>query len=435
MRPQAVADPEPEELTGLNRLKTGGRRLGLWAVVVFAAVAAILGVIAWKKAGTSSSVRYETQAVTRGDLVVTVTATGNIEPVNKVDVGTEVSGTIASVLVNYNDQVKVGQLLANLDTTKLKAIAVQSRARLEAARASVNQARANVLEARQQLARLKQVRELSGNTVPSQRDLDAAEAALQRGLAEEASAQAQVAEAQAALEANETDLSKAVIRSPVNGMVLVRNVEPGQTVAASFQAPVLFTLAEDLTRMDLHVDVDEADVGQLREGQEATFTVDAYPDRIFPARVSQIRYGSQIVEGVVTYETLLAVDNRDLLLRPGMTATADIVVKKVEQAILAPNAAFRFAPPEKEEPSKKQTQENRGSVLQKLFPRPPQPPKSRQEQGSRGRAAQHVWTLREGEPQPVQVSVGSTDGRMTEITGGDIEPGMELVVGMTGPDG
>jgi HlyD family secretion protein len=194
------------------------------------------------------------------------------------------------------------------------------------------------------LERLQYLSKISGNRAVSVHDLDAAKAALARARADEAAARASVDLARATLEVNETDLSKAVIYSPINGIVLTRSVEPGQTVAASFQAPVLFTLAEDLSMMELHVDVDEADVGQVQEGQRAVFTVDAYPDRSFPAHIRQVRYGSKTVDGVVTYETILVVDNSDLSLRPGMTATADIVVKEIENTILIPNAALRYKP-------------------------------------------------------------------------------------------
>ena len=293
-------------------------------------------------------VKYTTQAARRGNLVVVVSATGTLEPVKKVDVGIEVSGTISKVEADYNDQVKVGQVLARLDTSRLEAQAQQNEAALQAAQAKVVQAQASVEEAQAQLARLNRVKELSGGKMPSQTDLDAAKANLARYKADEASAKASVAQAQAALNVNRTDLTKAVITSPINGVVLKRSVEPGQTVAATFQSPTLFTLAEDLTQMELQVDVDEADVGQVREGQEATFTVDAYPDRTFPARITQVRYGSQTVEGVVTYKTVLKVDNSSLALRPGMTATAVITVNKRGNVILVPNAAMRFVPTVKE---------------------------------------------------------------------------------------
>jgi len=271
---------------------------------------------------------------------------------------------------------------------------------------------------------LKKVRELSGDKVPSQHDLDAAQAALQRARAAESTAKAQVSEAQATLEAKETDLRKTVIYSPINGIVLTRDVDPGQTVAASFQAPVLFTLAEDLTQMELHVDVDEADVGRVREEQEAIFTVDAYQDRRFPARVRQVRYGSETVNGVVTYKTVLNVDNSDLSLRPGMTATADITVEKIENAILVPNAALRFAPPVTE----KETPSDPRSLLSKLLPGRPGRPARQGKDGSAGNKQQRVWTLQDGKLVPIAVTTGASDGTMTEVTGSDIAAGLGLVV-------
>jgi HlyD family secretion protein len=371
---------------------------------------------------------YRTEKARRGDLVVTVTATGNLEPTNQVDVGSELSGTVRSVEVDYNHRVKVGQVLARLDSSKLEAQNLQSKAALASAKAKVLQAQATVKEATSNLKRLRQVRKLSGNTSPSPYEIDAAEAALDRAKADEAGARAAVSEARAVLETNETDLKKAVICSPINGVVLSRSVEPGQTVAASLQAPVLFTLAEDLTQMELHVDVDEADVGQVREGQGATFTVDAYPDRTFQARITQVRYGSETNGGVVTYETVLKVENTDLSLRPGMTATADITVRKVEEVLLIPNAALRFTPPA---PAEGKPASGRG-LLDALLPHPRRR-ESRKRSGNTGsRNQQRVWTLQEGQLVPVAVTTGVSDGTLTEVTGGDVSSGMPVVVDTVG---
>jgi HlyD family secretion protein len=378
--------------------------------------------IALRPAERHEGKQYKTEEVRKGDLIVKVTATGNLEPTNQVDVGSELSGIVRSVEVDYNDSVKVGQLLASLDTSKLEAQNLQAKAALASAKAKVLQTQATVKETRSYLARLKQVRQLSGSKVPSQYDLDAAEAAFERARADEASAVAAVSQAQAVLEANETDLAKSVIRSPINGIVLTRSVEPGQTVAASLQAPVLFTLAEDLTQMELHVAVDEADVGQVQGGQVAEFTVDAYPDRTFQARITQVRYGSKTTEGVVTYETILKVDNTDLSLRPGMTATADITVNKVENVLVMPNAALRFTPP-----ASKMRTSGRG-LLGALLPRRPwrRPEKERGNSGNPNQ--QRIWTLQGGQPVPITVTIGATDGTMTEVIGGDIGPGTVLVV-------
>jgi HlyD family secretion protein len=285
----------------------------------------------------------------------------------------------------------------------------------------VLQAQATVKETRSQLARLRHARVLSGNRVPSQQDLDAAQAALDRAVADEAASRASVKQAEATLELNQTDLAKADIRSPIDGVVLTRSVEPGQTVAASLQAPVLFTLAEDLSKMELHVDVDEADVGKVHEGQRATFTVDAYPERSFPARISQVRYGSQTVDGVVTYETVLSVDNSDLSLRPGMTATAEITVQTVKDALLVPDAALRWVPPRRE------TRSSGGAgLLGALLPRLRHHQAPSEDSADSKR--KHVWVLRGGTPERVAITVGASDGTRTVVTGGKLAAGDSLVV-------
>lgn len=411
---------------GLNRNSGRRKHLRGWLVWALLVIGIAATGFAMKRVKQSNGAEYRTQEARLGDLVVTVTATGNLEPTNQVDVGSELSGIIESVEVDYNDRVKVNQVLAILDTSKLDAQNLQYRAAVASAQAKVLQAQATAAEARSNLARFKHVQELSGGKVPSQYDLDAAEAALQRARADEASARGAVSQAEATLEANETDLAKSVIRSPINGVVLSRSVEPGQTVAASLQAPVLFTLAEDLTQMELHVDVDEADVGMVREGQEATFTVDAYPERTFQARIIQVRYGSKTTDGVVTYETILEVDNSDLSLRPGMTATADITVERVEQAVLIPNAALRFSPP-----VDKSSGSGRG-LVGALFPRPPgrQPQKRKGTNGNQDQ--QQVWTLQGRQLVPIIVKTGATDGTFTQVTSGEVTPGMALVVAGVG---
>jgi HlyD family secretion protein len=402
----------------------GRRRLGKWfALVAVLVLITVLG--RWLLlTNNNTETQYKTTEASRGNLTVIVTATGNLQPTNQVEVGSEVSGTVATVSVDYNDFVKAGQELARLDTTKLEAQARQSQAAVESARASLLQARASTLEARNEMARLDHVRELSKGRLPSRHDQDAAEATLKRAEADEAMTLANIAEAEAKLRVDQTNLEKAVIISPINGVVLIRSVEPGQTVAASLQAPVLFTLAEDLTKMELHVNVDEADVGQAKEGQQATFTVDAYPDRIFPAHITQVRYGSQAAEGVVTYLTVLNVDNSDLSLRPGMTATADIVVQQLQNALLVPNAALRFIPPQQEE---QEVGTEGGSLLSKLFPRPSRTrPKKGEE--SDDRKKQRVWTLRDNQPAAIPITTGATSGIMTEVVSGEISAGMPLIV-------
>jgi HlyD family secretion protein len=352
---------------------------------------------------------------------VVVTATGTVQPVNQVDVGTEISGTIRTVEVDYNDRVKVGQVLARIDTEKLQAQVSQSQSTWESTQAKLADAQATVAEARDNLERFKRVREMSGGQVPSQKEFDGAEAILKRAVSNEATLKALISEAKWKLSIDQTNLAKAVIRSPINGVVLKRQVEPGQTVAASLQTPVLFTIAENLAQMEVQVDVDEADVAQVKVGQPATFTVDGYPGRTFNALVKQVRYGPETVQGVVTYKTLLSVDNSDLALRPGMTATANIIVNKTANVILIPNAALRFSPPVTEETSR-----TGGSLISRLFPRPPRTSRPL-ESGDAKSKQQRVWVLRNGQPQAVSVVTGSTDGVMSEITGGDLVVGGAVI--------
>jgi HlyD family secretion protein len=320
--------------------------------------------------------------------------------------------------------VKADQLLAQLDTTMLEAQVSQSSSAVLSAQANLLLAQANVLEAQSDLDRLAKVRKLSGGKIPSIHDFDTADATLKRAQATEAMIKANISQAEAKHLIDQTNLKKATILSPINGVVLVRNVDKGQTVAASLQAPVLFTLAEDLTKMELHVDVDEADVGLVNAGQKATFTVDAYPDQIFPATITQVRYGSQQTAGVVTYLTVLDVDNSDLFLRPGMTATADIVVKQINDALLVPNAVLRFAPPRKEE---KKVSTEGGSLLSKLFPRRSHD-RQQKKATNDNQKKQRIWTLRNGQPYGIDVTIGVTSGVMTEITSGEVVPGMPLII-------
>lgn len=362
-------------------------------------------------------IEYKTEKARIGDVAVTVTATGALQPTNQVDVGSELSGSIEEVLADYNDVVKAGQVLARLDVTKLKAQVAQNEASLAAAKAKVLTAAATIQETASKLSQLRKIWKLSGGKNPSQFDIDAAEAAAARARAEKAGAEAGVAEVQAKLNMTLTDLSKAEIFSPVNGIVLSRSIEPGQTVAASFSAPVLFKLAEDLTKMELHVDVDEADIGQVKEGQKARFTVDAYPERKFSAVIRQVRFASTVTNGVVTYKTVLMVDNSDLALRPGMTATAEIEVQKAEKALLAPAAALRFNPQAQEE-----TQQKRSFIDSIMAP--PRFPRreKRMTQKEDKRGEQQIWVLGgDGQPKPVQVKIGLSDGQNAEVLEGGLK--------------
>lgn len=372
---------------------------------------------------------YNTQELARGELSLIITATGNLAPTNQVTVGSELSGTVAEVYVDINDMVKKGQPVAQLDTSKLAQQTERNRAVLLAAKARVSQAGATVSESSASLARFQELHRLSAGKTPSKAAMDASIATVERAKADLESAKATVAQSEADLKSIERDLSKAIIRSPVDGIVLTRSIEVGQTVAASFTAPVLFLIAEDLRKMDLVVTVAEADIGRLENGQPASFKVDAWPARVYTASVKRVSFGSVMTNNVVTYNTQLEVANDDLSLRPGMTATADISVAKSENVLLVPNAALRFDPAVAEALGK--TAETKKTLVQSLSPggggrrwrdgspTPKPAPRSNEPR---------VWTLKEGKPVELLVKTGLTDGRFTEATGDGLAEGIPVIV-------
>lgn len=421
-------DPDLEKLLGL----AGERRTGRWRsrrrLLLFgggAAAALAGGYLLFVPSGPEYV--YATEPASRADLVATITATGAIEPTNKVDVSSELSGTVRRVLVDFNSPITKGQPLAELDTDKLEAAVDSSRAKLLAAQAKVKEAEATLIEMKVQLDRKEQ---LVANRIVAVQDRDIAVAAHKRAEAALESVKADVVAAEADLKLSNTNLAKACICSPIDGVVLTRSVEPGQTVAASLSAPVLFTIAEDLRSIELQVDVDEADVGRVRDGQKARFTVDAYPGAKFTAEIRKVHFGSEIVQNVVTYKAVLTTDNSDMRLRPGMTATAEIVVDEMKDALTVPNAALRFTPPGEQRSGGRRY---RGGVLGRLLsgPRRRRPDGERRPSGPR----RTVWTLVDGEPQAIRVSTGATDGSRTAILKGAVEPGMALIVDAEAPGG
>lgn len=414
------ADPSVAQRIGLGtRAARRWRRWVPWGVLVSLGLGA--AGLALIDTAHKDGPLYQTAEVHRGDLEVEVTATGKLQPVTQVDVGTEVSGTIQSVAVDFNDRVKLGEVMARLDPDQSRAKERQSAAALALAKAGVDEAQATANETGNKLRR---TRDLIAKRLASPEELDTAEAAAERAVAALAVARAKVDQAQAQLDSDRRTLEKTVIRSPIDGIVLNRVVEPGQTVAASLQTPVLFTLAENLTQMELKVDVDEADVGQVREGQTAVFTVDAYPDRTFPATITEVRFAPETINGVVTYGALLSVDNGDLALRPGMTATADILVREERDVLLVPNAALRFMPP------RQAGTRSTPNLLSMLLSRPRRGARSSGEPAEKKPKGAVVWVLRDGAPASVEIQTGPTDGALTQVLGGQLDAGAEVLVGI-----
>lgn len=433
----APAAQDLQTLLGDGLARRWWQSITLWLALL--ALVAVAGGWWYWQAGkrAQATPRYVTQEVQRGQVRLTVAANGTLQPTRSVNIGSELSGTVRRVLVDVNDQVKKGQVLVELDTTKLDAQVLRSRAAVASAQAQLAQATATVKEARAALARLEEVARLSGGKVPSAAELDTGRAAYDRALANEAAARASVQDARAALATDETNVTKASIRSPIDGVVLSRAVEPGNAVAASLQAVTLLTLAEDLTRLRLEVSVDEADVGSVRPGQAASFTVSAYPSRPYPARTTRVAFGSTKTDNVVTYITYLEVDNADLSLRPGMTAAATITSTERNDVLTVPNTALRFKPAAGGGAAAEgaAAKAGGGGIMGQLMPRMPRPP-SGQRRGANGdgkgsanggAAQRQIWVLEDGVPRAMSVKVGISDGRVTEVESEGLQPGMQVI--------
>ncbi|MCX7724876.1 MAG: efflux RND transporter periplasmic adaptor subunit [Thermodesulfovibrio sp.] len=340
----------------------------------------------------SKKPEFKTVKVQRGDIIQTVTATGNVNPVTTILVGTRVSGTIVALYADYNSLVKKGQLIAQIDPTPFENELKQAEAELYNAKSNLLKAEISLKDAERTL---KRKQELFSKDFISRSELDDAETAYNTAKAQYEIALAQLKKAEAGLRQAKTNLGYTKIVSPVDGVVIAKNVEVGQTVTASFQTPTLFTIAPDLTKMQVDTNVDEADISKIRKGMEATFTVDAYPDKKFKGVVSQIRLSPTVTQNVVTYNVVISVDNTNLLLKPGMTANVTFVVEEKKNVLKLPNAALRFRMP--------------NTAASK-------------EQG--------VWVLREGKPVRVKVKIGISDGEWVELLEGDIKEGEEVIVEM-----
>ncbi|KYC29600.1 RND transporter [Sterolibacterium denitrificans] len=376
--------------------------------------------------GKKQQGRYLTEEAALGHLVVSISASGTLAPTRSVDVGSELSGTLEAVLADDNDRVSQGQIMARLDTAKLRDAVTRSQAAVTVAEANVAQAEATLKEQQANLKRLREVHELSGGKVPAASELETAQAAVARAEANRQSAQAAVIQAKAVLTTDQTNIDKAVIRSPINGVVLARKVEPGQTVAAAMTTPVLFSIAEDLTQMELEVRVDEADVSTVQLGQPASFSVAAWSGRRFPATIKRVGLGSTIIDNVVTYKTVLSVANDDLALRPGMTATAQIITVDRENVLLVPTAALRYVPQQAGNGSDEKAGDG-GSYVDKLLPRMPRRAKKAGQTAPRAGGSGQLWVLEQGQPRRIDVQLGASNGRQTEITGGELKPGMQVI--------
>lgn len=355
----------------------------------------VLGIVAFIIfRSKENGLKFRTEKVTRGDIQATVTATGTVNAVTTVLVGTPVSGTIKHIYVDFNSPVKQGQLIAQIDPSTFQAQVQQARANLLSAKANVEKTEALLVDAKRTMERN---RELFSKDLIARSDLDTSETNYETSKAQVSVAKAQVAQAEAALEYAETNLEYTRILSPVNGIVVSRDVDVGQTVAASFQTPTLFTIAQDLTKMQIDTNVGEADIGEVKVGQDVEFTVDAYPDITFKGKVSQVRNAPITVQNVVTYDVVVYVSNPELKLKPGMTANVSIITSSKKDVLKIPNAALRFRPPET----------GKGVAQQK---------------------GPGVWILEDKKPKRIKVSTGISDSNYTELVSGEITEGHEVIV-------
>ena len=412
--------PTPQEIEdalGLSPTHKRGRSMTRIVWLLVAALAVAAGLFFWSGSGTSqNAVTYETQPATLQDVVVTVAATGTIEPITQVDIGTQLSGVVKEVLVDENSLVKKGDVLAILDAGRLSAQRASIAAKLKMAEATLNEANATLQEQNQTLDRQKG---LGIRGVASTQTVETAVATAARAEAASQSAAAQVDATKADLAVIDSDLANTVIVAPIDGIVLKRSVEPGQTVAASLQAPILFQIAEDLRRIQLKANVDEADMGQVKQGQDALFSVDAYRDRKFPAKIERLSYAPQTVDGVVTYTSVLSAANDDLALRPGMTATAYITVANYTQKLVVANEALRFKPPGK-------SAQRSFSITQIFLPRMPRGGLQKSDEAKDDE--RKVYVLRGNEPVAVDVKTGASDGKVTIIEAETLKDGDAVII-------
>jgi len=411
-----VVKPDVDSI--VNSSKPRGNKY-LYAALT-AVVLVLLGVWVLQRGSQDDPAqRFVFDEVRQQDILVTVTATGSVEPTNKFEISSELSGTVRTISVDVNEQVERGQVLARLDTAKLDAALQHSKATLASRHARVAEAQATLEELRQGYNRSLT---LFGQELVSRESYLAAKASFARAKASVSSVKADVQVAEADVAVDQTNLEKACICSPASGIVLERNVEVGQIVASSFQAPVLFTLAEDLSQMELQVDVDEADIAKVSVGDSAKFTVEAWQGRQFPAQISELRYMPQTINGVVTYKAILSIDNSEQLLRPGMTATAVITVEEINDALVISNAAFRYLPPAPAEPE----EEGGTGLVGMLFSRPPSAAAiTSNELSVNGKGT--LYTLQESKVTAVDVLIGATDGQVTEIRQGPLDVGDQVI--------
>jgi HlyD family secretion protein len=382
-------------------------------LLIIAVIAAVgVSVAAYYRSNAHQPAGYVTAPITRGSVVQNVAATGTLQAVTTVQVGSQVSGTIKALHADFNSQVRKGEVVAELDPSLFETQVEQARASLLRLQAESDRARVDVEDTQ---VKLKRAQELWAQQLISRADLDTAEAAARQAQAAVKSAQAQVTQAQAVLNQNQVNLEHTIIRAPIDGIVISRNVDVGQTVASSLQAPTLFVIANDLTRMQVNASIDESDIGRIRAGQPVSFTVDAYPGDMFAGTVSQVRLDPKVESNVVSYTTIIDVPNPSMKLKPGMTATVNVEIARADDVLKVPTSALRFTPARQNAEAATSTERRAATAAGSQAGRTP---------GRGGR----VWVVDEGQPKAIPVTVGITDGATTAIEG-QLAEGTRVITG------
>lgn len=412
-----------EELESFSSKKRINRKFIYIATAIVSFLAIVLFFI-FNGNNKSNKIEYITKKVTQGDLSVVVSTTGNLNPTNSVEIGIEVSGTLKEIFVDFNDEVKAGQILAKIDTVKLQSQVDSSTAALAIAVANQKESQVLLNNKKTLYDRTLNMYKNSGGKYPSKNELDDTRFSYEAAIESLEAAKAKVLQAQSNLKTDKQNLEKASVKSSIDGIVLNREVEVGQTLAATMSAPKLFTIAKDLTNMDLIVSIDEADVADIKKDLPVTFTVDAYPNKVFNGKVKQVRLNPVDTNGVVTYETVVSVDNEDLLLKPGMTATAKIITKESKNKLLIPNGALRFKP-------KIQEQKNGGVNL--VGPNMNRPANVARDLSKKELSP--IFILKNNQPKRVMVKVLDSDGKLTSIESEELKVDDEVIISQKSDDG
>ena len=412
-----------EELESYNNKSS--KKIYIWVILILLLGSSAYYFFILKNSTQTQTFEYVTKKITRGDLSVVVSATGNLNPTNSVDIGIEVSGTIKEIYVDFNDEVEIGQVLAKLDTTKLQSEVDSLRASLTIAKANQKESEVGLRSKKSIYDRTLKMYKSSNGKYPSINELDDTKFTYETAISNLDATKAKVEQAIYNLKTAQQNLDKAVVKSSIKGIVLNKEIEVGQTVAATMSTPTLFTLAKDLTLMDLIVSIDEADVADIKKDLNVTFSVDAYPKKVFKGKIKQVRLNPIAVNGVVTYETVVLVNNEELLLRPGMTASAKIVTKESVDKLIVPNGALRFKP-------KTQNKERKNTMS--LVEPPKGPQGENKTKDLLKKDISPIFILENNEVKRVMVKVLDTDGKSSTVESKDLKVDDEVIISQKSDD-